>query len=172
MRIKEYLYCRYMSTCNLVDLLLQRHGIAEDRVHNEYDRARSLTPFGSARTKAFYQALVQRGVNVDLTISSPYKRAWQTAQIGFQVGFAKRIEIEELLKPSGDLRLFGLDGLPERVCLVGHQPDLGNLACRLLEMPNGRIQIKKSGFVHLQRFGASWQLKALVRPGLLLPYSD
>ena len=59
-----------------------------------------------------------------------------------------------------------------RIDLVGHEPDLGQLACGLLGLMPGCLQLKKAGLVLLRRSEQRWQLDALLRPGLLLERPD
>ena len=54
------------------------------------------------------------------------------------------------------------------MALVGHEPDLSELACELLSLASERIRLKKAGLVLLHRAVHRWQLEALIRPGLLL----
>ena len=55
-----------------------------------------------------------------------------------------------------------------RVGLVGHEPDLSALACDLLGMAHGSLQLRKAGLVQLRRTPSGWELRGLFRPGLLL----
>jgi phosphohistidine phosphatase len=51
--------------------------------------------------------------------------------------------------------------------LVGHEPDLGQLACRLLGAPAGAIQLKKAGLA-LIVLTPMPSLRLLLTPRLLL----
>ena len=61
-----------------------------------------------------------------------------------------------------------MQALSGRVGLVGHEPDLSDLACSLLGLVPGSLALRKAGVIQLQGSGGSWQLQALLRPGLLL----
>ena len=54
------------------------------------------------------------------------------------------------------------------VALVGHEPDLGLLACDLLGLPPGSLRIRKAGLVQLRSSPGGWTLVGLLRPKLLL----
>ena len=56
----------------------------------------------------------------------------------------------------------------QRLGLVGHEPDLGDLACGLLGFAPGSLVLKKAGVIQLRRSTGQWQLKALLRPALLI----
>ena len=155
-----------------LELLLLRHGIAE---LGSPDALRPLSPAGRQRTKAVVAALVQRQLRCDRLLSSPLRRAWQTAELAVAGGLAPAIELAEPLAPGGEA-LVWLHALAareelagQRLALVGHEPDLSTLATRLLGAQPGVLQLKKAGMALLQ-----WQpqggarLLLLATPKLLL----
>ena len=88
-------------------------------------------------------------------------------QLVVQVGLAPQLELDDCLSPGGSaLELMGR--LQGRVALVGHEPDLSELACELLGLASERIRLRKASLVLLHRAVHRWQLEALIRPGLLL----
>ena len=156
-----------MPASNSVDLLLLRHGIAEERLGGLDHPDRALTARGRRRTRAVIDALVCRGVGVERLITSPYRRALETAQIACEAGLSGQLEQQPRLQPGGDAALLVKD-LSGRVGLVGHEPDLSDLACSLLGLVPGSLVLRKAGAMQLRGSGGSWQLHALLRPGLLL----
>ncbi len=156
-----------MRGSNLVELVLLRHGIAEERLGHLDHPERALTHKGRQRTHAVLDALVNRGMVLDCLITSPYRRAVETAQLAVELGMAPSLHIDERLQPGGDSLALMLQ-LKGRIGLVGHEPDLGNLACALLGWPLGGLGLKKAGLVQLRQRGETWQLLALLRPSLLL----
>ena len=156
-----------MPASNSVDLLLLRHGIAEERLGGLDHPDRALTARGRRRTRAVVDALVCRGVGVERLITSPYRRALETAQIACEAGLSGQLEQQPRLQPGGDAALLVKD-LSGRVGLVGHEPDLSDLACSLLGLVPGSLVLRKAGAMQLRGSGGSWQLHALLRPGLLL----
>ena len=156
-----------MPASNSVDLLLLRHGIAEERLGELDHPDRALTARGRRRTRAVIDALVCRGVCVERLITSPYRRALETAQIACEAGLSGQLEQQPRLQPGGDAALLVKD-LSGRVGLVGHEPDLSDLACSLLGLVPGSLVLRKAGAMQLRGSGGSWQLHALLRPGLLL----
>ena len=154
-----------MHASNLVDLVLVRHGIAVERIDGRDDPERPLTRRGLQRTEQMMSTLARSGLNVDRLITSSYRRALQTAQIALQSGLAPLLETDERLQPGGDV-LGLLETLAGSVVLVGHEPDLGDLACDLLGWPRGGLVLKKAGVVEMQQTNGRWQLRALLRPGL------
>jgi phosphohistidine phosphatase len=138
-----------------MDLYIMRHGIAEDRSHSGADRDRVLTEEGIEKTKTSAEALKKLGVTFDLILSSPYKRAYQTAQIVAQtLGCNHLKEFVPLSSGGNPDRVFqGLSTVDEKIAsllLVGHEPDLSQLISLFL-MGNTDLSItmKKGGFCKL-----------------------
>ena len=156
-----------MPASNSVELLLLRHGIAEERPGGLDHPDRALTARGRQRTRAVIDALVSRGLCVDRLITSPYRRALETAQIACDAGLSPQLEPHPRLQPGGTAASL-VQALSGRVGLVGHEPDLSDLACSLLGLVPGSLALRKAGVIQLRGSGGSWQLQALLRPGLLL----
>ena len=156
-----------MPGSSLADLVLLRHGIAEPRQAGQDHPERPLTAAGRQRTQRVMEALVQRGLRLDRLLSSPYLRALQTSELALEAGLAPELAVDERLQPGGALEtlLTPWDGY---LGLVGHEPDLGDLACALLRCAPGALVLKKAGVIQLRRSAGQWQLQALLRPALLI----
>ena len=128
---------------------------------------RPLTADGRQRTQRVMAALAQRGLRLDRLLSSPYRRALQTAELALEAGLASELAVDERLQPGGALNML-VTALDERLGLVGHEPDLGDLACGLLGSAPGELVLKKAGVIQLRRSAGQWQLKALLPPALLI----
>lgn len=164
--------CACVCSSTWVDLFLLRHGIAEERRHGLDHPDRPLTLRGRQRTEAVVKHLAQRGVRAERLISSPYRRALETANLAHRAGLAPSPEVADWLVPGGDH--LGLFPFPERsVLLVGHEPDLSSLAADLIGAPAGALRLRKAGWMHLQlpAGAAEWRgaarLHLLLRPGAL-----
>jgi phosphohistidine phosphatase len=135
------------------ELLLFRHGIAAERAKPSADASadlkadgeRPLTAAGLSRSRAVADQLLRLGLGADRLLSSPLVRARQTAEIAVAAGLASRLELDGALAPGGDPLPLVLASSCSRLMLVGHEPDLSQLACRLLGAPAGAIQLKKAG---------------------------
>jgi phosphohistidine phosphatase len=120
------------------ELYLVRHGLAADR-GPEYpdDGKRPLTSQGISRLKREASALVELDVAFDVILTSPLVRCRQTAEI-FATSLRSKPPIvnSDALLPGGTfgalLDELGRHGRRQRLALVGHEPDIGQLACRLL----------------------------------------
>ncbi|MEA5389680.1 phosphohistidine phosphatase SixA [Cyanobium gracile UHCC 0139] len=168
------------------ELLLLRHGIAEERHPDRVDAERELTTAGRTRTRAVLERAASLGLRADRLLSSPLARARQTAEIACEAGLAGALELAQALEPGGDpLPLLpawlsqaeGGAAAPCRLLLVGHEPDLGLLAARLLGAPPGAIAVRKAGLALLRLpvvpaggvLAGTARLDWLVRPKLWLP---
>jgi phosphohistidine phosphatase len=158
------------------ELLLLRHGIAEERHPDRPDAGRGLTPAGRRRTAAVLERLVAAGLRADRLLSSPFCRARQTAELALAAGLATQLELAEALAPGGDPLPLLAAGWPpsvRRLLLVGHEPDLGELASRLIGAAPGAIRLRKTGLALLRLppgppGAAAASLRLLLTPRLLL----
>lgn len=118
-------------------IYLVRHGIAGPAPAGMSDNDRVLTPEGKRKMRRIAVGLKRLGVAPDVVLSSPLRRAEETAEIVLSpLARQRHVEVYPLLAPGHepDEVLKGLRphrGARELV-LVGHQPDLGQLASYLL----------------------------------------
>jgi phosphohistidine phosphatase len=130
-----------------MDLYLIRHAEAEPKDPSaKPDAERELTAAGQEQAKALAAALLGKEVGFDVVVSSPLVRARQTAE-ALQV-LAEATEVSPLLSPGTKARKVAryLRSLgKQRVALVGHDPDLSELAGWLIGSRKARIEIAKGG---------------------------
>ncbi|HWH69000.1 MAG TPA: phosphohistidine phosphatase SixA, partial [Candidatus Sulfotelmatobacter sp.] len=118
-----------------MNLYLLRHGLAEERgqAGAAPDAERRLTPKGQRKLGQVAQGMEALGLSYDLILSSPYVRAWQTAELVAAACHArKQLRQCDALMPGGSTKaLIGwlqrYAPPPEEVLLVGHEPDLSQL---------------------------------------------
>jgi phosphohistidine phosphatase len=128
-----------------MELVLWRHADAEEGVP---DLDRNLTAKGRKQAARVAGWLQQRLPSTYMLLSSPARRAQQTAE-------ALRPEfrvLERLAPGASPIDIAELSGWPKRrgvVVLVGHQPDLGRAAASLLAGTGADWSVKK---------GALWWL--------------
>jgi phosphohistidine phosphatase len=164
------------------ELYLIRHAKAEDRGDAwPDDSKRPLTEDGIERMRKAARGLVRLGVTLDVVLTSPFVRARQTAEI-VASAFENRPPIVNLdsLTPNGSFQIFlsDLDRQSKRgsMAIVGHEPDLGEMAARLgglrqaLPMKKGavcRIDLKTippAGVGVLRWFVTAAMLGAIRKP--------
>ena len=122
----------------VLELYLIRHGIAADR-GDEYpdDSKRPLTSEGIASLRKGVKALDALDVTFDHVISSPLVRAKQTADVFVQHLKSKpSMSTSDALAPAGSpasvVQEIVKHAKKGRVALVGHEPNIGELAARLI----------------------------------------
>ena len=121
-----------------LELYLIRHGIAAER-GDEYpdDSKRPLTSEGIASLRKEVKALDELGIGFDHVITSPLVRAKQTADVFVQHLKSKpSMSTSDSLAPAGSFAGVVQDIVKHarkgRVALVGHEPNIGELAGRLI----------------------------------------
>jgi len=142
-----------------MNLYLMRHGIAVavDRTGIESDGERSLTPKGIKRMRRVARGLRRLGISFDALLTSPLRRARQTAEIvADTLGLETRLEELSELAPenSVDHLISALTRFHDRdhVLLVGHQPLLGHLFSFLISGKNisFAVEFKKGGVCRIE----------------------
>ncbi|CAM5782910.1 phosphohistidine phosphatase SixA [Ottowia pentelensis] len=138
-----------------MDLILWRHGEAEESVDGDDDLQRPLTPRGQRQAKRMAEWLDRQLPDGLRVLASPAVRAQQTAQaLGRK--FKLRDELAPVATPDDLLALVQWPRGRGTVLVVGHQPVLGQAAARLLGMAAPDCAIRK---------GAVWWLRQRERQG-------
>ena len=131
-----------------MDVYLMRHAHAvEPDEWAGRDAERPLTDKGRKAAEAVARGLARESPPISQIVSSPYARAFESAQI---VG--RRLGIPVI--PDERLAVgFSLDWLPmlfveaqwpARLLAVGHQPSMGGVAAALMGQPGGYMELKKA----------------------------
>lgn len=133
-------------------ILLFRHGPAEAPRADASDLERELTPAGIRATRAAARGLATLVGRPARIVSSPARRAVQTADLLQAAWPGASLDLDPRLAPGAQptVLLQVLAGQPAAATvLVGHEPDLSTLACRLLGTPALRLRLAKAGAVWL-----------------------
>ena len=135
-------------------IYLIRHAIAEDHSDNGRDVDRRLTAHGAAKMHRACAGLARLGVAPELVYTSPLVRARQTAEIVCEaLALGVTPQLMPALAPGGArqvpaaLRLRGDIGA---LALVGHEPDMGQLAALLIGGVGGGIAFKKGSVAAIE----------------------
>jgi phosphohistidine phosphatase len=116
------------------------------------DSRRSLVKEGKEQCVLMARVLASLKAQVDVIVSSPLKRALQTAQfVGTELGYDARVEISAALGPDADYADFqkmlahysGYDG----VLAVGHNPNLFQFLGKLITNNGGAAIRMRKGSV-------------------------
>ena len=165
-------------------ILILRHGIAVARgtAGYEKDEDRPLTDKGERRLWRITEAMQEMELVFDLVLSSPYRRARQTAEI-----VAEAFKAQKQLKLCDELAadhepknivtfLQAADPQPESVLLVGHEPYLSQLISLLVTGNEASsFELKKGGLCKLTvgslKAGRCATLEWLLTPRQMLALS-
>jgi phosphohistidine phosphatase len=138
-------------------LYLVRHGVAGNADASRWpdDRERPLTPDGEKKFAEAAEGLAELVASVDLVLSSPLVRAWQTAAIlEKRAGWPEPRRFDVL---AGAAPAEVVDGLQPHsgaasIALVGHEPSLSELASYLLTGDPDKVSItlRKGGVICLE----------------------
>lgn len=127
-------------------VIIARHGSAEDKADSKEDADRILTAEGKEQADLLGRVIAATIGTVERVWTSPLMRALQTAGLA-----SKHLKLKPEIEPN-----LGIGGDLEQLCwkmqredletlmLVGHQPDLGRLAARLLGLVS-ELSLKKGG---------------------------
>ncbi len=135
------------------EFYIMRHGIAVARGSAGFsdDSKRPLTPEGKEKMRDISTGLKRLGFDVDWIVSSPLLRCAQTAEIVAEsLGANVPVDFCDHLRPGGSAEalIAYLAKRPnrKRVLVVGHEPDLSEMAARLLGAGrHANLAFKKGG---------------------------
>jgi phosphohistidine phosphatase len=137
-----------------LSLYLVRHGLAAERgAAWPDDTKRPLVPRGIQRLRKEAAALKVLATTFDTILTSPLTRAKQTADV-LAAGLSPHppVHIIQSLAPGGSYAAFlaDLDKHAKRshIACVGHEPDLGQFAARLVGV-KGAIEFKKGAICRI-----------------------
>lgn len=139
--------------------IVVRHARAEDResfvASGQPDAKRPLTAKGIRRMKKAARGLRRLVPSIDLLVSSPLRRAVETARIIADVYGGLRCVERDELTPGADSHPL-IDWLAGQAqgsaCIVGHEPDLSDLLKLLLPRDSTRPEKLKKGSACLLAF--------------------
>ena len=137
-----------------MEIYLLRHGIAEDGYP---DAQRALTDEGKEKLR---RVLKRSGAKPSLILSSPYRRALETAQIAAGVfGYTEESERAQSLTPDGSPTAVW-DEIRARkaesaILLASHEPLMSATVAYFLGAPGVHVDMKKAALVRIdvERFG-------------------
>ena len=137
-----------------MQIYLLRHAIAEEPAAGQADRDRALVPEGRKKLAEVLRLARQADTAISLILTSPYKRARETADVamGALAHDAELIETAAL-EPGAqvegvwhELRTYKA---VDSVLLVSHEPLMSAATAYLLNSPGLRVDFKKSALVRL-----------------------
>ncbi len=135
-----------------------RHASAGQHLMNpKKDEKRPLDKEGIEQCGYVGRALAAMDVTVDVVISSPLKRATQTASlVGNEIGHEGKLQIEDALRPAATFadfrRLLDKYSRYEAIMVVGHNPNLSDFLGRTLggDTGKGAVDLKKGAVARVE----------------------
>jgi phosphohistidine phosphatase len=151
-----------------------RHASAgKSLLNHKKDERRPLDEEGILQTRYIGRMLAQLDVQVEHVISSPLKRAMQTASlVANELAFETPVQIENALRPEGTFEQFQamLAGFrkAESIIVIGHNPSFTEFLSRTISNGDGSAQVdfKKGAVAKVETEGKSGTLHWLVTPRL------
>jgi phosphohistidine phosphatase len=136
-----------------MNLYLMRHANAGmPRGNPALDAKRSLIKEGKDQCMLMARVLSALKVQVDVIVSSPLKRALQTAQfVGTELGYDAKVEISPALEPEADYadfqQMLAKYANYEGILAVGHNPNVFQFLGRLVTGNGGAAIRMRKGSV-------------------------
>jgi phosphohistidine phosphatase len=151
-------------------LYLIRHAHAEDLGSGQFDANRKLTLKGHDQAKTLRRTLQTLEIRFSNVITSPWRRARQTASALESV--SEYLEVSELLAaaPNQELLRFIQEQSQknETLALIGHQPWIGQLTSLLLNSSlEMAFEYKKCSLYALEYTPEHTYLRFVLPPGVL-----
>jgi len=138
-----------------MEIYILRHGIAEDAKKGMSDSERALTDAGREKLSAVLKRARAADVKPTLILTSPYRRAKQTAEMAGEALECDHIVESEALVPDSspkavwdDIRTKKREGA---ILLAGHEPLLSMTVGYLLGVPALQVDLKKGALVRIDQ---------------------
>jgi phosphohistidine phosphatase len=144
-----------------MEIYILRHGVAEEPQTGQPDNERALTSDGRKKLRNVLRTAASAGVAPSLILTSPYKRALQTAQLAAEIlDYKGELLRTKALEPAStpksvwdEIRVHKDEG---QILLAGHEPLFSRLLAYLLGSPNLQVEFKKGAIacIEMERFPA------------------
>ena len=156
-------------------LYFLRHANAGQAVADPHkDEKRALDAEGIEQCSVMGRILGELEIVADAVISSPLKRAAQTASlVSSEMGFEGKVQLSNALRPGAEWAEFRalLDNLEahEAVLLVGHNPNLSDFLSQIIGGPASEtyIDLKKGGLARVEMRRRRGNLQWYLTPKLV-----
>jgi phosphohistidine phosphatase len=152
-----------------------RHANAGQHVSNpKKDEKRALDETGVEQCGYVGRAIAALDAQVEVIISSPLKRAAQTASlVGNEMGYEGKLQLDNALRPEagfGDFRkLLDKYSKYESIMVVGHNPNLSEFLGRSISETGceAGVELKKGGVARIELGRNSAVLNWCLTPKML-----
>ena len=156
-------------------LYFLRHASAGQRLSNaKKDEKRGLDKDGVEQCGYVGRALAALGVQAEIIVSSPLKRATQTASlVGNEMGYEGKVIVDNALRPQASFsdfqRLLEKYARHDSLIVVGHNPNLREFLGRVISDRGCEavIDLKKGAVAKVEVRRSSGSLSWCVTPRIL-----
>jgi phosphohistidine phosphatase len=151
-----------------MEIYLLRHGIAEDHAPSGRDADRRLTDEGRQKLRRVLERAHAAGVNPSLILSSPLKRAIETAEIAArELGYEGKIVRSDSLTPDSSPSDVGSEIRTHRdesaVLLAGHEPLFSATVSWMLGSTHAMVEFKKGALIRIDVASPSAEPKGVLQ---------
>jgi phosphohistidine phosphatase len=143
------------------------------------DQRRALDREGIEQCGLMGRALAALDAHVDAVISSPLKRATQTASlIGNELGYEGKLQLDPALAPDASFdqfrRLLQKYSSSEAILIVGHNPNFSDFLGTLISPARNasRVELKKAAVAKVELDNRAGILKWCITPKLVRTLYD
>jgi phosphohistidine phosphatase len=153
-------------------LYFLRHASAGKTMLNpKKDERRPLDEEGILQARYMGRLLANLDVQVDQIVSSPLKRARQTASlVANELAFEAAVQLDDALRPEAEFQQFqamvARYGKYDAIMVVGHNPSFTEFLSKAVSARSGAAQIefKKGSVAKVDMHGRTGTLQWLVTP--------
>ena len=142
-----------------MEIYILRHAAAEEATRSMKDSDRALTAEGVVKLQSVLKRARAIGVEPPVILTSPYRRARETADIAARSLNAKAALLETRAltpesSPEAVWEEIRAHKTGAQLMVVGHEPLLSSVYAYLLGSPSAQIDVKKSGLgrIDVDRF--------------------
>lgn len=157
----------------MIIYFLRHANAGEKRANALKDEKRPLDKDGVLQCRYVGAMLAALDVQVDQLITSPLKRATQTASlVGNDIGFDGKLQINDSLRPEAtfeDFRdLLNASAKHEAIMVVGHNPNLTEFISQIVTNGGSKksVELKKGGIARVDYSPKRSVLNWMITPKL------
>jgi phosphohistidine phosphatase len=158
----------------MVIYFLRHASAGESLINPKKDEKRALDKDGIEQCGYVGRALTALEAQVDVIISSPLKRATQTASlVGNEMGYEGKLQIEAALRPQATFadfrKLLEKYARQESIMVVGHNPNLSQFLGAVVSESGceASIDLKKGAVARVEMRRSSGTLQWCITPKTL-----
>ena len=151
-----------------MQIYLLRHGIAEEAGPGSSDSDRALTSEGRDKLRRVLKQARRAGAAPSLILSSPYRRALETADVAAEVlsygGKVVRIRaLTPEAAPNDSWEEIRSRKDEPAILLASHEPLMSSLAAFLLRSPALQVDMKKAALVRVDCDGFGPEARGVLK---------